>query len=99
MGINGFSLPNRCAISEQPELRCLTLIAAGLIFGGLATGSRAEDLGTVGQPYAIAEPHLLSYIEQTLREKERSGQLANLEEQAKSRVVVSIRNPKPLGRA
>src|SRR6266542_4614429 len=96
MGIDGFLLPNRCAISEGPEPRCLTLIAAVLIFGGLATGSRAEDLGTVGQTYAIAEPHLLSYIEQTLREKERSGELATLEEQAKSRVIESIRNPKSL---
>ena len=67
-----------------------------LVLGGVATGNRAEDLGTVGETYAIAEPHLLNYIEQTLREKEKSGELANLEEQAKSRVIDSIRNPKPL---
>ena len=96
MGIDRLLLPIRCAISKRPEPRCLALVAAVLIFGGLATGSRAEDLGTVGQTYAIAEPHLLSYIEQTLREKERSGELATLEEQAKSRVIESIRNPKPL---
>ena len=83
MGIDGLLFPNRCTISKRPEPRCLTLVAAVLIFGGVATGSRAEDLGTVGQTYAIAEPHLLNYIEQTLREKERSGELANLEEQAK----------------
>ncbi len=96
MGIDGLLFPNRCTISKRPEPRCLTLVAAVLIFGGVATGSRAEDLGTVGQTYAIAEPHLLNYIEQTLREKERSGELANLEEQAKSRVIESIRHPKPL---
>ena len=96
MGIDGLLFPNRCTTSKRPEPRCLTLVAAVLIFGGVATGSRAEDLGTVGQTYAIAEPHLLNYIEQTLRQKERSGELANLEEQAKSRVIESIRHPKPL---
>jgi type-F conjugative transfer system protein TraW len=74
----------------------LALVAAVLVLGGPATGSQAENLGTVGETYAIAEPHLLSYIEQTLRDKEKSGELANLEEQAKSRVVESTRNPKPL---
>ena len=96
MGIDGFLLPNRCAISKRPEPRCVTLVAVVLSFGVVASGSLAEDLGTVGETYAIAEPHLLSYIEQTLREKERSGELATLEEQAKSRVIESIRNPKPL---
>ena len=95
MGIDGLLLPIRCATSNRPKRRCLALVAV-LVLGGVATGSRAEDLGTVGETYAIAEPHLLSYIEQTLREKEKSGELANLEEQAKSRVVESIRNPKPL---
>ena len=88
--------PIRCAISKRLKPRCLALVAAVLVLGGPATGSQAENLGTVGETYAIAEPHLLSYIEQTLREKEKSGELANLEEQAKSRVVESIRNPKPL---
>ena len=74
---------NCCAIGKRPEPRCLALVAAVLVLGGVATGSRAEDLGTVGETYAIAEPHLLNYIEQTLREKEKSGELANLEEQAK----------------
>ena len=95
MGIDGRLIPIRCATSNRPKRRCLALVAV-LVLGGVATGNRAEDLGTVGETYAIAEPHLLSYIEQTLREKEKSGELANLEEQAKSRVVESIRNPKPL---
>jgi conjugal transfer pilus assembly protein TraW len=96
MGIDGLLLPIRCVISKRPEPRCLALVAAVLVFGGVSTGNHAEDLGTVGETYAIAEPHLLSYIEQTLRAKERSGELANLEQQAKSRVIESIRNPKPL---
>ena len=96
MGIDGLLVPIRCAMSKRPKPHCLALVAAVLTFGGVATGNRAEDLGTVGDTYAIAEPHLLNYIEQTLREKEKSGELAHLEEQAKSRVIDSIRNPKPL---
>lgn len=96
MGINGLLLPIRHSLSERPKPRYLALVAALLTIGGVATASRAEDLGTIGQTYAIAEPHLLQYIEQTLREKEKNGELANLEEQAKTRVIESIRNPKPL---
>src|ERR1700675_1754315 len=95
MGIDGLLLPIRCVISKRPEPRCLALVGV-IVLGGAATGNRAEDLGTVGETYAIAEPHLLNYIEQTLREKETSGELANLEEEAKSRVIDSIRNHKPL---
>lgn len=95
MGIDGLFLPHRCAMCKPGKPR-LALIAAALVLGGVATGNRAEDLGTVGATYAIAEPHLLNYIEQTLREKEKSGELVHLEEQAKSRVIESIRNPKPL---
>ena len=57
---------------------------------------RAEDLGTVGPTYAIEEPHLLTAIEQQLRQKEKSGELARLEAQARERVVDSIEHPKPL---
>jgi conjugal transfer pilus assembly protein TraW len=85
-----------CAIRKPPKARCLSLVAAILVLGGVATGSRGEDLGTVGETYALAEPHLLNFIGETLREKERSGELATLEEQAKRRVIDSIRNPKPL---
>src|SRR5258706_12280656 len=96
MGVDGLLVPIRCARNQRPEPRCLALVVAVLVFGANATGSRAEDLGIIGETYAIAEPHLLNYIEQTLREKEKSGELANFEEQAKSRVIESIKNPKAL---
>lgn len=96
MGIDGLLLPHRCAHNQRRRPRCLALVAALLVTGGVATGNRAEDLGTIGQTYAIEEPHLLHYIEQTLRDKEKTGELARLEEQAKSRVIESIRNPRPL---
>jgi len=96
MGFVGLLLRIRCAVGKRPKLRCLLPTAAMLVIGGFATGNRAEDLGTIGQTYAIEEPHLLHYIEQTLRDKEKTGELASLEEQAKNRVIESIRNPKPL---
>ena len=58
--------------------------------------SRGEDLGTLGPTYAIEEPHLLTAIEQQLRAKEKSGELARLEEAAKQRIVDSIEHPQPL---
>jgi conjugal transfer pilus assembly protein TraW len=97
MGIDELLFPNRCARDRRRRPRYLAFVGALLVVGSIATGNRAEDLGTLGQTYAIEEPHLLRYIEQTLRDKEKTGELASLEEQAKGRVIESIRNPKPLG--
>jgi conjugal transfer pilus assembly protein TraW len=55
--------------------------------------AQALDLGTIGPTYPIAEPHLLQMIEQRLREKERSGELARIEEQARTRGVAAVRQP------
>ena len=52
--------------------------------------------GTIGPTYAIEEPHLLNAIEQQLRAKEKSGELARLEDEAKQRIVESIEHPRPL---
>jgi conjugal transfer pilus assembly protein TraW len=57
---------------------------------------QAEEMGTIGATYAIEEPHLLTVIEQQLRQKEKSGELARLEEAAKHRIVDSIEHPRPL---
>jgi conjugal transfer pilus assembly protein TraW len=55
--------------------------------------AHARDLGTIGPTYPIAEPHLLQMIEQRLREKERSGELARIEAQARARGVAAVRQP------
>jgi conjugal transfer pilus assembly protein TraW len=67
-----------------------------LLFAPLAMLARAEDLGTIGPTYAIEEPHLLTAIEQQLRAKQASGELARLEAEAKHRIVDAIENPAPL---
>jgi conjugal transfer pilus assembly protein TraW len=58
--------------------------------------ARADDLGTIGPTYAIEEPHLLAAIQQQLQAKEKSGELARLEAEAKRRVIEAIEHPKPL---
>lgn len=69
------------------------LVAALLIVGGKAG---AVDLGTIGPTYKIAEPHLLAFIEQRLREKERSGELHRLAEAARTRGIDTVRQPLPV---
>ena len=69
-----------------------------LLLAALATASRtrAEELGTVGPTHPIAEPHLLNALEQQLRAKEKSGELARLEAAARQRIIDSIEHPRPL---
>ncbi len=58
--------------------------------------ARAADLGSIGPTYTISEPHLLQMIEQRLREKQASGELARIEEQARARGTAAVRRPLPV---
>ena len=69
-------------------------VALGLAL--LAIGVRAADLGTLGPTYGIAEPHLLTFIEQRLRDKERSGELQRLMKEAQTRGIESVQRPAPV---
>ena len=55
-----------------------------------------RDLGTVGPVYPIAEPDMVEAIKDRLREKEASGELAQIEAEGKRRVMASIRTPAPV---
>ncbi len=79
----------------SPLLQFLLLLATVAALTAAAF-VRAEDLGAIGPTYTIQEPHLLTAIEQQLRQKEKSGELARLEAEAKQRIVDSIEHPKPL---
>ena len=59
-------------------------------------GLRAADLGTLGPTYGIAEPHLLELIAQRLRDKQRSGELQRLMQEAQARGVESVKSPAPV---
>ena len=56
----------------------------------------AADLGSIGPTYPIKEAHLLDFIQERLKEKERTGELKALEEQARNRAVQSVTEPKPV---
>ena len=58
-------------------------------------GALATDLGALGPTYGISEPHLLNFIEQRLRDKERSGELQRLIEQAQTRGTDAVNRPQP----
>lgn len=56
----------------------------------------AVNLGQIGPTYGIAEPHLLADIERRLREKERTGELQQLIDEARSRGIDAVRQPAPV---
>jgi conjugal transfer pilus assembly protein TraW len=73
-------------------------VTVGLVAVSLLCGSvvRAVDLGAIGPTYGIAEPHLLADIERRLREKERSGELQRLMDEARTRGIDAVREPAPV---
>ena len=67
-----------------------------LAFLAGAASAHAADLGTLGPTYEISEPHLLNFIEQRLRDKERTGELQRLIEQAQTRGTEAVTRPQPI---
>jgi conjugal transfer pilus assembly protein TraW len=76
-------------VNSAARLLSLGLLAA-------ACSSWAIDLGVIGPTYNIDEPHLLRFIEHRLKEKERSGELRRLMDQAQRRGVRTITQPTPV---
>ena len=70
------------------------VLAVALLLG--VSGVWAVDLGTIGPTYGISEPHLLNFIEQRLRDKQRSGELQQLLEQAQARGIDAVKRPQPV---
>jgi conjugal transfer pilus assembly protein TraW len=64
--------------------------ATAVAFSGFA---RSEALGKIGPTYPIAEQNLLEHITAKLKEKERSGELAKLQQQARARATATVTNP------
>ena len=90
-----FDLPlPQAGCTSAPARATRSLLAVSAMILGTAT--HAVDLGTIGPTYGIAEPHLLEFIQQRLREKERTGELQRLIEEARNRGVAAVRQPAPL---
>ena len=62
----------------------------------LSVAAADGDLGVVGPVYPIQELDFLRVIESTLREKERTGELARLQRQGLARAEASLTDPKPV---
>lgn len=62
----------------------------------LAAGVQAEDLGTIGPTYEIAERDLIEVMKDRYRRMEKSGELARLHEDYKKRVIEAIEKPRPV---
>ena len=73
-----------------------TMLAAALLLAAALPGAvSAKDLGVRGATWPVAEPDLLAQIEARLREMERSGALARLEDEARENVRRRLEEPDP----
>lgn len=68
-----------------------SLVACFAIAFGVTAAAR--DLGVFGPTYPISEPDLLQEITRSLKEKERSGELARLTAQMKSQAIARVETP------
>ncbi len=72
--------------------RSATLLLAALL-AAMAPEASAKDLGVRGATWPVAEPDLLLEIEARLAELQRSGELARLEDEARTRARRSLQEP------
>jgi conjugal transfer pilus assembly protein TraW len=70
-------------------LALVTCLVAPMVAG-------AMQLGKVGPTYSVGEPSFLDFIQQRLREKEQSGELRKLQEEAERRAIQTVNNPPPV---
>lgn len=76
-------------------MRFSKLVVALLIATTLPV-AQAASLGSIGPTYPVGEESALDMIMKKLREKERSGELKRLQEEAVRRSMGSIKNMKPV---
>ncbi len=75
--------------------RSATLLLAALL-AAPAPGASAKDLGVRGATWPVAEPDLLLEIETRLLKMQRSGELARLEDEARTRARRKLETPDPV---
>jgi conjugal transfer pilus assembly protein TraW len=92
----GVGVNRRTLVAVALLLVVEALALWGLLVFLLSGSAQARDLGVVGPVYPIIEPDLLQEITLKLREKERSGQLAEMQVQAQRRAQARIHNPPPV---
>lgn len=80
------------------QKRNLSKIAtvAFLTMFGHAPLSQAQDLGVIGPTYDITEKDLVQVIKDGLKRMQATGQLAQVENEYKRRVIYGFKHPKPV---
>lgn len=73
--------------------RCLLPLLVGC---ALLSPAHAEHLGTIGPTYTIGEESALDLIMRRLKEKEKSGELKRLQQEATRRSLNSLKHPVPV---
>lgn len=58
--------------------------------------THAKDLGTIGPTYDITEKDLVQVIKDGLKRMQANGQLAQVENEYKQRVIYGFKHPKPV---
>lgn len=71
-------------------------IAIFLALSAFCAGLHAEDLGTIGPTYEIAERDLIEVIKDKFRRMEKTGELAGMQEDYKRKVIGGIERPRPV---
>ncbi len=74
----------------------LAAVVAALPVAGTTPGASAKDLGVRGATWPVVEPDLLVEIEARLLAMQRSGDLARLEDEARTRARRSLEEPEPV---
>lgn len=77
-------------------MKSSNLIVALLVGAVVSGAAMSEELGAVGPTYPIAEESAVDTILKKLKEKEKSGELKKIQQEAVKRSVSSAKNPKPV---
>ncbi|WP_022978944.1 type-F conjugative transfer system protein TraW [Ideonella sp. B508-1] len=72
------------------------LAVAAAALAAACISAQAEELGQIGPVYPIGEESALDTILARLKEKERTGELKRIQQEAIKRSVASAKNPKPV---
>ena len=83
------------AMSLPASFRPLAALALAAVLGASGPAS-AKDLGVRGATWPIAEADLLEEIEARLTAMQRSGELARIEREARSRARSGLEEPEPV---
>lgn len=72
------------------------LAVAAAALAAACISAQAEELGQIGPVYPIGEESALDTILARLKEKERTGELKRIQQEAIKRSVASAKNPRPV---